>query len=137
MGIDMSIPGLAFPKGLPRRIEKGRQDRKAAKVVKSVREQCVERDGDCRLGENTLNDVHAFEGSLCAGPSQWCHMHVKRRSQTRGQAPEVRHTTADSFMGCKRHHDEYDAHKLRITALTRNGADGRLKFSRAKTKETK
>lgn len=129
----------AAPKGTTRQQAKGRKDRTAAKVVKSVRAQCVERDGECRFGdwENNPGDWHsdALEGDACEGPSQWCHMHQKRRSKTQGQAPEIRHTTADSFMGCQRHHDAYDGRRtprLRIMCLTRLGANGALKFTRAK-----
>lgn len=103
-------------------------------VKKAVRDQCVERDYHCRLGWLSGSDVMPWNvwDSPCDGPSQWAHMHDRRRSQTRGQAPELRHDTAHTLMLCARHHLEYDQHRLRITALTRRGADGPLKFSRAK-----
>lgn len=136
--MSMDTSQLAFPKAEPRKRTKARKDRVAAKVVKSVRAQCVDRDGRCRLlqilkaglsgdtwAPSTLDDP-------CNGPSELAHMHVTRRSQTRNQAPEIRHTTKDSLMACRFHHQQYDAHRLRITALSRKGADGPLKFTRAK-----
>lgn len=121
----------------PRKRAKGRRLRTEAKVKKSVRAQCVDRDGECRLRDGDHDNVAgvALGQFDCRGPSQWCHMRAKRRSQTRGQAPEVRHTTADSFMGCQRHHDQYDGRakpRLFIAKLTAKGADGPLKFRSAK-----
>ena len=100
-------------------------------VKKAVRAKCVVRDGYCRAA----HDWELWKSSPCEGPSEWAHMHSRRRSQTRNQAPEVRHDTRHSFMACKRHHDQYDGRakpRLYITALTRRGADGPLKFRRAK-----
>lgn len=127
------------PKPEPRRRVKRRKQRQAAKVVKSVRAQVVERDGECRvfhaLARMLLSkDRWSFQGvtpAICNGESEWAHLHSHRRSQTRGQAAEKRHTTAGSLMLCRYHHQEYDAHRLTITALTRKGADGPLKFRRA------
>lgn len=128
------------PKPEPRKRTKGRQQRQAAKVVKSVRAQCVSRDGYCRIQQDWLRSPDpsplARECTHIAFPSEWAHMHVKRRSQTRGLPPEIRHTTKDSLMLCSRHHAEYDNKakpRLFITALTRKGADGPLKFTRAKS----
>ena len=108
-----------------------------------MRLKCVKRDGSCRY-----NDGWAFlapgdpmpmhevkESDRCSGPAAWAHMHQKRRSKTMGMPPEVRHTTKESLMLCARHHDQYDNKvkpRLYITALTRRGADGPLKFRRAK-----
>lgn len=87
--------------------------RKEGPVVKSVRAECVKRDDYCR-----------FMGiSPCEGPSEWCHMEEKQRFRTRGMAPEVRHTTTHSFMGCSRHHRLYDAGELRIFASQEYGAN--------------
>lgn len=134
--------GVACPKPEKRKTTNGRKDRAEAKVKKDVRAQCVERDGQCRVFR-TIAGQHggwAILGALvqihmkdmCDGPSEWAHMHSRRRSQTRGQAPERRHDTAHSLMLCRFHHQAYDAHRLHITALTRKGADGPLKFRRAK-----
>lgn len=129
----------ALAKPEPRKRTKGRKDRAEAKVTHVVRALCVLRDGGCRMaGQTIFGDIYsyalAFErtvGGDCDGPSEWAHMHAKRRSQTRGQAPELRHDTAHLLMLCRFHHVEYDAHRLKITALTRKGADGPLKFRRA------
>jgi hypothetical protein len=124
-------------KGKTRKQIKARKDRAEAKVKRHVRRQCELRDNLCRLGEWEWNPLDWHEDTItdndsgCDGPSEWAHMHAKRRSQTRGQAPEVRHDTAHSLMLCRFHHTEYDAHRLTITALTRRGADGPLKFRRA------
>ncbi len=122
------------PKGRTKRQLKGRKARHEAAVIAVVRAVCVERDGYCRIRKSgpTLAIVVEVFGA-CDGPSQWCHMHQKRRSRTVGQAPEVRHTTADSFMACVRHHADYDAYRLLITSLTRAGADGPLRFTRSKS----
>ncbi len=124
------------PKPERRTRMKGRKARAESAVKKSVRTKCVDRDGSCRLSQ-TLNNGRSGDTwtpsalwDKCHGLSEWAHMHVKRRSQTRGQAPEIRHTTKDSLMLCRFHHQEYDAHRLRITCLTRKGADGSLKFRR-------
>ena len=126
----------ACPKPTTRKTLKGRKTRAEARIIKAVRAQCVERDGYCIV----LAHLLGFTAGLllvdtdlggCFGPSAWAHMHDKRRSKTRGQAPEVRHTTASSFMACQRHHLDYDQKRLFITALSRKGADGPLKFRRA------
>ncbi len=135
-------PSRACPKPESRKRVKGWKDRAEAKQIKTVRATCVERDGKCRVFK-TLTGEHggwAILGALvqlemeylCDGPSEWAHMHSRRRSQTRNQSPEQRHDTAHSLMLCRFHHAEYDAHRLHITALTRKGADGPLKFRRAK-----
>lgn len=113
--------------------------------IAEVRRHCVDRDGYCRVETahygGVMADGYFVDGetaqvdaaSACSGPSQWCHMHVKRRSQTRNQAPEIRHTSAESFMGCQKHHDEYDGRqqpRLYIRPMTRRGANGPMKFSR-------
>ncbi len=126
--------GSACPKPAKRKTLKGRKDRAEANVKKTVRAACVKRDGDlCRMttgwGDNYPTRPMPIR---CDGPSEWAHMHIRRRAQTRNQAPEIRHDTKHSLMLCRFHHGEYDAHRLKITALTRKGADGPLKFTRAK-----
>jgi hypothetical protein len=127
-----------FPKGKTRKQLKAKKDRAESKVKKAVRDACVDRDSLCRFGEWEWNplDWHADDltdnDEGCNGPSEWAHMHARRRSQTRNQAPEIRHDTRYSFQLCRFHHGEYDSHRLLITALTRRGADGPLKFRRAK-----
>lgn len=117
---------------------KGRKDRAEAKQKHMVRMLCVARDGDCRVMKTCepYSDIAPIPTmqfpSTCRGESEWAHMHARRRSQTRNMAPEIRHDSAHSLMLCTKHHSDYDAHKLRITALTRKGADGPLKFARMK-----
>ena len=135
MSLDYSV--LALPKGKTRKQLKARRDRADARVEQSVRAECVERDGHCRISswEDHPDDWHADDlqqpDDFSEGPSEHAHMHSRRRSQTRNQAPEIRHDTKHSLMLCRFHHAEYDAHRLLITALSRKGADGPLKFRRA------
>lgn len=134
----MDTSQLPLSKGRTRNSLKAKKDRAEATVKKYVRALCADRDNFCRtrmpLDGDTAQTADPFLTwpwcGRCNGPLEWAHMHVKRRSQTRGQAPEIRHTTKDSLMLCRFHHQEYDAHRLKITALTRRGADGPLRFSR-------
>lgn len=130
------------PDGVPATIAKGRKTRAEAKVKKAVRAACVLRDGYCRFnffsplswavtGQCDVTDRKPYP-HRCVGPSEWAHLGAKKRARTRGMAPEVRHTTAHSAMLCRQAHRDYDAGRLRITALTRRGADGPLKFTRKK-----
>lgn len=112
------------PKGPKRKTIKGRKARKEKAVKTTVRELCVERDGFCRFG-TYRDDVRDIVGP-CDGRSEWMHLGDKKRARTRGMAPEVRHTTADSMMGCSRHHRDYDAGRMQIVALSGKGADGLL-----------
>ncbi len=122
-----------------RKALKGKKDRNAKKVEKSVRAQCEERDGSCRVG-STLAMMGDDRASLtqigeCRGESEWAHLGEKTRAKTRNQAPEVRHTTAGSAMLCTRHHARYDGRerpRLLIEALTKRGADGPLRFTSQK-----
>lgn len=131
---------LALPKGPTRQRMKGRKARAEQKRKKAVRAACEERDSLCRLGEWEDNpyDWHADEitdnDEGCDGPSEWAHMHVKRRSKTRGLSPEERHSTVYTLMLCRRHHAQYDGRdtpRLLIQCLTDAGADGPMKFWRA------
>lgn len=123
------MPLLQKPE--PRARVKARKQRHAAKVVKSVRQQCMERDGYCRIGnwEDNPGDFHddALNSIFCEGRSEWAHLGEKRRFRTRGLLPERRHTTQGSLMLCTEHHQAYDARQLSITAMTDIGADGPLK----------
>lgn len=92
---------------------RAKRRRKERPIIQSVRAQCVERDGYCRL---------ALFGD-CDGPSEWMHLEGKKRARTRGMAPEARHTTSHSMMGCSKHHALYDAGILTIE-MGRLGADG-------------
>lgn len=115
-------PDLALPKGPTRQRLKGRRDRAEAAVQKAVRAKCVERDGLCRINGG-------LGVAVPLGQSEHAHMHVARKSKTRNQAPEIRHSTKTSLMLCAVHHRLYDAKELTIDALTDQGADGPLTFS--------
>lgn len=107
-----------FPKPEKRKTTKARRKRVEGSVTTRVRAACVRRDGPCRLRGVAVVGA-------CAGPSQWAHVGVHRRFQTRGQSPALRHTTAGSCMLCQRHHEAYDAHLFTIDGTTA-GADGNL-----------
>lgn len=121
--------GLQFPKGEKRVTARMRTKRQAAKVVTTVRARCVERDGDCRIGDWELNpdDWHddALRGDgqpaiVCEGRSEWAHLGDKKRFKTRGMPAERRHTTAGSLMLCTRHHTDYDHGRLQIVGEDAN-----------------
>jgi hypothetical protein len=119
------------PKPEPRKRTKARTARQARKVVKSVRQQCVERDGYCRVVRDWPDNPRGgspFYGEIaCFGPSQWAHLGEFKRSKTRGKAAVERHTTMGSLMLCARHHDQYDGRSrpyLRIAG----SPDGVLRF---------
>lgn len=116
----------AFPKPEPRKRAKGRKKRLEQKVVKTVRPDVVRRDGYCRLlfTARTLREMFG----VCRGASQWAHFGKHKRARTRGMAPEVRHTTAGTFMLCDGHHDAYDDGEIVIHALTEKECDGPLEF---------
>lgn len=119
---------IGFPKGPTRKTLKGRKTRAEAKVKRSVRAACVERDGYCRMGSWAEGDVGGWFTAMCSGKSEWAHRAGHRRSQTRGQAPAVRHTTKHSLMLCTRHHAMEEAGKLMVVYLTARGCDGPLRF---------
>lgn len=96
-----------------KRLAEEAQQRKVKKKVRA-------RDGFCRLSE-----VNKWFG-LCGGISEWAHLNDKKRARTRGQAPEVRHTSAGSLQLCSTHHQAHDAGKLPIEPKTKDGADGVL-----------
>ncbi len=128
--------GVPCPKPEPRRRGKLRKARQAGKVAKAVRAKVVARDGLCRVATGLPGDLgtlHADFYDPCEGLSQWAHLRGTTRAETRGMAPELRHTTAGSAMMCQKHHDQYDGRRrprLLIEPLTPQGADGPLAFSR-------
>ena len=132
----MGLPFYPQAKPEPRTRTKGRKTRQEQAVKTSVRARCVARDEYCRAHSYSRyfhGDVlDASVGLLdlaCDGPSEWAHL--LRRSLTRGQAPERRHTTTHSLMLCRHHHQQEEAGHLIITARTRRGCDGPLRFRRA------
>lgn len=125
--------GQPQPKGKTRKQLKARKQRHAAKVVTSVRARCVERDGHCRISNPMPGDQISrslAEEHVCSGRSEWSHLGEFRRFKTRGMEPEVRHDTKHSAMLCDYGHLAYDCRWIRITYLTRNGADGPLSIRR-------
>lgn len=116
---------MAIEKPEPRKRVKARRKRAEAKVVQAVRAKCVERDGYCRLAGGAARAV----AGDCRGPSTWAHLAGHRRSQTRGRAPEDRHTTAGSLMLCAGHHEDEEQHRIRIEPTTPAGCDGTIKVT--------
>lgn len=113
---------LAKPE--PRARRKAREARAEAKVKKAVRPVVAARDGHCRL-------LGVLLFAPCEGPSEWNHL--ERRALTRGKAPEERHSTANSCMNCKRHHEAIDQHRIGFEYATPAGADGLMRFTLAAT----
>lgn len=126
---------LALPKPEKRRRVKARKARAEKRVKDAVRAACVERDGHCRTG-SLMNDAGDLSLWLyCDGPSEWAHMPERRRSKTRGMDPTFRHDTKHTLMLCRTHHAQFDGRaepRLFITALTRKGCDGPVRFRRRK-----
>ncbi len=123
----MGLPFHPQPKPEPRRRSKGRKKRVERKVIQSVRAQCVERDGHCRIDTPIAGDQILMKHE-CSERSEWAHFGAKKRAHTRGMAPEVRHTTADSLMLCQDVHRLYDASQLAIDPLSDQGCNGPLAF---------
>lgn len=122
---------LAFEKPTKRSTLKARKDRNEVAIKKLVRAACVLRDGHCRMTagrDDVFVGLSQWIHSPCEASSEWAHFGGKRRARTRGQAAEIRHTSAGSLMLCQIAHRSYDSGKLKITALTKHGCDGRLKF---------
>jgi len=115
-------PGKHPPK--PKRpIRRKPRSREERDRIDQVRAKCVKRDGYCRgQGEGFAH--------TCEGPSEWAHLHRKRRSKTRNQAPAIRHTTLDSLMLCRALHRRYDAHTVTIECGGR-GCNGPLRIAPA------
>jgi hypothetical protein len=133
MAIDYS--NLALPKGEPRKRVKARKQRAERAVKQSVRAACVERDGLCRVTKKLWRFVDTYHPTAnlvewrCGGiASEWAHLAGHRRSQTRGQAPERRHTTKHSLILCTRHHAMEESGQLRVVYLSARGCDGPLRF---------
>lgn len=103
---------------------KAKRKRHESQVKKSVREQTVERDGDCLIASRLLAPLRTLLGP-CDGPSEWAHIGTHRRARTRGQAAERRHTTAGSGMLCQKHHQAYDAYQFDFITDTA-GMDGMI-----------
>ncbi len=116
---------MMFPKGKTRKVIKAAKDRRAAKVEKSVRAQCVSRDGSCRLRDLKPGDMSTIANHRCQGPSEHAHLGKMKRARTRDMSPEDRHTTGGSCMLCRSAHQQYDAGLVEILG----DADEGLSFS--------
>ncbi len=114
---------LTKPKPGPTARARAKRRRDETPVKKSVRAQCDDRDGACRIARD--HDVTYRE---CWGPSEWAHFGPHRRSRTMGMPAHLRHTTAGSLILCRKHHRAYDSGRLSIRALSENGCDGVLVF---------
>lgn len=102
---------------------KNRKKRKEAAVKKSVREQCVARDGYCKPAKDGFKHE-------CEGPSEWMHLPGFTRAQTRGMEPERRHSRKTSCMGCRRIHEMLDGkrHPRVVPEMGPDGADGKIQW---------
>lgn len=124
-------PKLARPK--PAAVTKVRQRvravsaklRKEAAVLAKVRAVCVARDVYCRCGPSFW-----VEWGRCEGESQLAHVLGKKRSQTRGMAPEARHSPAWCLLLCAKHHEREERGVMQVVALTPDGANGPVVFPR-------
>lgn len=124
-----SLPFCPQPKSKETRKRiRGRKQRAEAKVKRSGRAACVERDGHCRAFLWFDDPLVNAWGNDCRGRSTWAHIRGHRRSQTRGQAPEIRHSTATSMMLCERHHGMEERGEIRVVYLTDRGCDGAVQF---------
>lgn len=121
-----SCPDLAIPKGPTRRELKGKLDYRERQIIQRNRAHCVRRDGDtgCRIGYWGELAVALF--GECMGTPEWNHF--RRRSKSRGEPPEERHSTEVTGMLCGRHHDMVDLHQIEFEYLTEKRADGPMKF---------
>jgi hypothetical protein len=123
----------------PPRRASARRDREEGAVAAAVREAVEARDGHCRLAGQPYT-AHAVTGAVtyafgeCGGPAEWAHLEGHRRFETRGMAPEERHTTGGSVMFCRAHHHGYDAHRFAAEPQSDRGADGRLAFDDERTR---
>ena len=119
---------MLWPKGPTRRARKQATAVAEAARMAAVRRQVMQRERyHCRVGRWGVTQALFGE---CSGPLEWAHWGRYRRFLTRGWDPDARHCPAGSVCLCDRHHDDYDATRLAITALTPRECDGRLRFSR-------
>jgi hypothetical protein len=116
--------GLKYPKGPTRAELKGSLTYRERQIIDRNRAHCERRDGFCRIGHWKDSAIALF--GECYGPSEWNHF--RRRSKSRGEAPEVRHSTEITGMLCERHHDMVDEHEIDFDYLTNKRADGPMKF---------
>lgn len=119
-----SCPDLAHPKGPTRAERKGSIGYRERQIIQRNRAHCERRDGDCRIGYWGGSAVALF--GECFGTPEWNHF--RRRSKSKGEPPEVRHSVEITGMLCGRHHDMVDEHEIDFDYLTETRADGPMKF---------
>jgi hypothetical protein len=117
-------PDLKFAKGPTRAELKGSSNYRERQIIKVNRAHCERRDGDCRIGY--WGDIAIALFGECMSAPEWNHF--RRRSKSRGEPPEQRHSTEVTGMLCGRHHDMVDEHEIDFVYLTSQRADGQMKF---------
>jgi len=103
--LDYSV--LALPKPEPRRKTKARKVRREAGVLQAMRADVFARDIGCRA---QFADVGRCLGRLTLA-------HLRRKSASRGMAPELRHRVDEAIVLCIRHHSLEETHQLRWAYL--------------------
>ena len=119
-----SFDGFKFKKGPTRAERKGSLGYRERQIIQRNRAHCERRDGDCRIGYWGDTAVALF--GECFGTPEWNHF--RRRSKSRGEPPEERHSTEVTGMLCGRHHDMVDEHEIDFDYLTEKRADGLMAF---------
>lgn len=119
-----SFNGFKFSKGPTRKELKGSEDYRERQIIQRNRAHCVRRDGDCRIGYWGAVAVALF--GECMGTPEWNHF--RRRSASRGEPPEVRHSVEVTGVLCGRHHDMVDQHEIDFEYLTSKRAEGLMAF---------
>ncbi len=108
------------PKGPTVRELKDAKQKKEKYVAARIRKQVFRRDPACVIPEDPRWPHE--------GPDEWAHMEEGTRARTRGNPPEIRHTSRLSCRLCRAHHFAYDRGALRPTFLTEDGADGPIEW---------
>ena len=121
-----------IPKPEPARKAKRRRYLANRAVVRAVRAEVFARERETcavvsRLPKADMLAIFTAFG-ICQGPLQHAHLKGKRKSATRGQAPEERHQTATSLALCELHHEAEEHKGLRFIGLTKAGMDGPITF---------
>lgn len=117
-GIDYT--GLAFPKNESPRDRRDRLQKHEKAVKARIRKTVFRRDAACIVPEDPRWPHD--------GRDEWAHLEDNKRARTRGRPAEERHTTRGSCRLCQRHHEAYDAGRMRPRFLTDKGADGPIEW---------
>jgi hypothetical protein len=97
------------------------KQRKDLAYADKIKRKVDELDAWCRL--EPLNARELALVGPCKGGMTWAHLPDWRRSKTRNEEPEKRHTLQGSFKCCVGHHAALDQKKFGI-AHGEDGADG-------------